>query len=558
VVTYRLSIQPHPTILNNGTNPILLVGELAELGDCTVTPIMGTIPSLDAIDPQSCYVGWMVVLSTTKDENAIRDVFIFVEGDCDLTIERITDRDLIGDETPKKIGQILIERGITSPEKISEALSEQRKIGEVLVEKNVVTADQVKSALEEQDHLRKLHEKQDQSTSIRVGSDKLDALVDLVGEMVTLQARLTQTTNAFKDGQLSSITEQFERLVSQLRDNTMTMRMLPIGTTFSKFRRLVRDLSADLHKEAEIVTEGAETELDKTVIEKLNDPLVHLIRNSLDHGIESPEERRAAGKDPKGTIKLSAAHAGANVLVTVSDDGAGLNREAIYRKAVEKGLVGANVEIADAELFQLIFAAGFSTAKTVTSVSGRGVGMDVVRREIESLGGSVGIETVHGKGTKFTLRIPLTLAIIEGLLVKIGDGFFVVPLQSVDGCIEIKSSEASGAGKGRAITSYRGDLLPYIGLREFFNFETTPPEIMQIVIVNALDSRIGLVVDSVIGEYQTVIKPLGRMFHDVEGLSGATILGDGTVALIMDVNRLAVMKNREEIHTRSITTSGRG
>ena len=361
-----------------------------------------------------------------------------------------------------------------------------------------------------------------------------------------MQARLARTSLELKDMPLASVSEQFERLISQLRDNTMSIRMLPIGSTFNKFRRVVRDLSSELGKEADLLTEGAETELDKTVIERLSDPLVHIIRNSLDHGIEDPAEREAAGKPKKGTVLLKAMHSGAYVLISVRDDGAGLNVDAIRAKATERGLIAPGQELTEAESYQLIFNPGFSTAKKVTKVSGRGVGMDVVKREIDSLGGVVMVSSEKGVGTEMTLKIPLTLAIIEGLLVLVGKEYYVLPLSSVDGCIELPKSEL-GDSEDRRVIPYRGDLLPFVDLRSYFDVEGEMPTTVQMVIASAQDAHIGFVVDSVIGDYQTVIKPLGRMYKDVTGVSGATILGDGTVALILDVNRLssAVQKDTQ-------------
>jgi two-component system chemotaxis sensor kinase CheA len=380
---------------------------------------------------------------------------------------------------------------------------------------------------------------------VRVSSDKLDALVDLVGELVTLQARISQVSLIVHDTQLTSMSEQLERLTADLRDNAMTLRMLPIGTTFSKFKRLVRDLSDDLGKKIEMETSGAETELDKTVIEKLNDPLIHLIRNCIDHGIETPDVRAKAGKSETGTIKLSALHSGASVIITVEDDGAGLNRKAILSKAIQRGIVGPDDELSDEELCCMIFAPGFSTAQKVTSVSGRGVGMDVVKKEIESLGGFVTVKSEEGKNTRVILSIPLTLAIIEGFLVKVGSDFYVLPLSSVEACIELTQEERA-QHKGRRIINFRNEILSYVRLRDVFEIEGDEREIEQIVVVRSLDMRVGFVVDQVIGDYQTVIKSLGRIYKDVEGVSGATILGDGTVALILDINKLADIAHREE------------
>jgi two-component system chemotaxis sensor kinase CheA len=543
--SYRVHFQPRPDIFMDGTRVLSLVEELADLGESAIFAYSASIPQLEALDPETCYCAWDVVITTTKTENDIRDVFIFVEDRAEIRIERISDEGLDEEGRAKRLGEILIERGLVTAADLHDALGSQKKLGQVLVDNKVLSKPEIEAALLEQEHLKKVQEKNEVGMgSIRVASDKLDALVDLVGELVTLQARLTQTSLELGETTLASISEQFERLISQLRDNTMSIRMLPIGSTFNKFRRVVRDLSIELGKEAELLTEGADTELDKTVIEKLGDPLVHIIRNSLDHGIEKPESRVLAGKPRKGTITLSARHSGAYVLIQVSDDGKGLDRDAIYQKGVERGLILPGQEMADSDLFLLIFAPGFSTARAVTTVSGRGVGMDVVKREIDSLGGIVSLSTEPGKGLVVTLKIPLTLAIIEGLLVRIENEYFVVPLSSVDGCIEIGREELRALGD-RRIISYRDELVPFISLRRAFSAEGEEPAIEQIVIANSQDTRVGFVVDQVVGDYQTVIKPLGRMFREVEGLSGATILGDGTVALILDVNRLAFAVQRD-------------
>jgi two-component system chemotaxis sensor kinase CheA len=548
ILTYRIAFTPASGIFKNGTKVLNLVEELAALGTADVFPHMERVPRLEKLESETCYAWWEIILTAAVDENAIRDVFIFVEDLSELRIERVAGPEEGG---VKRLGDILVDRGDASPAEVLEALDSQKKLGEVLVENKVVSKPQVESALVEQEHLKKLQERSEAgASSIRVASDKLDSLVDLVGELVTLQARLAQTSLELGHAPLSSVSEQFERLISQLRDNAMSIRMLPIGSTFNKFRRVVRDLSLELGKETELVTEGAETELDKTVIEKLNDPLVHIIRNSVDHGIEPPDAREKAGKRRAGVIKLLARHSGAYVLIQVSDDGKGLDREAIRAKAIERGLISAAQEVGEQDLFNLVFEPGFSTAKTVTTVSGRGVGMDVVKREIDSLGGTVQLASQQGAGMSVTLKIPLTLAIIDGLLVRLGREFYVVPLSSVDGCIEIRRDEIERLGE-RTIIGYRDEIVPFIQLRKFFEFgsgaespEEAAPGIEQIVIVSAQESRVGLVVDQVLGDFQTVIKPLGRMYRDVDGVSGATILGDGTVALILDVNRLALVVQR--------------
>lgn len=536
--TFRIAFAPSAGIFKNGTKVLNLVEELTALGAADVLPHMESVPSLEKLDAETCYTHWEILLTAAVDENAIRDIFIFVEDLSKLKIEEVLD-----EGGTKRLGDILVDRGDASRGDILEALDSQKKLGEVLVEKKIVSKPQVESALVEQDHMKKLQERGEATTSsIRVASDKLDSLVDLVGELVTLQARLSQTCLEVGDAGLSSVSEQFERLISQLRGNAMSIRMLAIGSTFNKFRRVVHDLSLELGKEMELVTEGAETELDKTVIEKLNDPLVHIIRNSVDHGIEKPDARLRAGKQRAGVIKLIARHSGAYVLIQVSDDGRGLDRDAIKAKATERGLISPGQDITDQELLNLVFEPGFSTAKVVTTVSGRGVGMDVVKREIDSLGGVVQLASTPGAGMSVTLKIPLTLAIIEGLLVRIGREFYVIPLSTVDGCIEIMRDEILRMGE-RRIIGYRDEIVPFIRLRDFFDLEVEEADveapIEQIVVASAQEYRVGLVVDQVLGDFQTVIKPLGRMYRDVDGVSGATILGDGTVALILDVNRLA-------------------
>ena len=537
--TFRIIFEPAPDIFMNGTKVLRLMEELSNLGSLNAIPVIENIPPIETLDPERCYVTWNAILTTGSGIDAIRDVFIFVEGSSKVVIEalEIPDEDGIGQ---KRVGEMLLERGLVRPEDLGVALKSQKRLGEVLLENKVLRPSELESVLAEQAHIKQAQEHQHDTTamSVRVASVKLDQLVDLVGEMVTLQARLTSSTATLGDATLSGIAEQLERLVSQLRDNAMSVRMLPIGSTFNKFRRVVRDLSSELGKDVELLTEGAETELDKTVIERLNDPLVHIIRNSLDHGIEAPGVRRAAGKSPRGTVRLKASHSGAHVVIQVSDDGKGLDMEAIRRKATERGLIAPGEVLSEAEAGLLIFRAGFSTAASVTSVSGRGVGMDVVKREIDSLGGTVSVETSPGEGSTISLQIPLTLAIIEGLLVRIADEHFVLPLSSVEACIELPL-DAGHASNGTCLLSYRGDLLPYVDLREAFAIQGTVPGFRQVVVVNAQEHKIGFVVDAVIGDYQTVIKPLGRMFKNVSGLSGATILGDGTVALIIDFNRLA-------------------
>ena len=550
--TWRIRFRPAPSILMCGTNPVSLINELRGLGVCQVVAQMDEIPLLDDLACEHCFIYWDIILTSTRDEDAIKDVFIFVEDDCEIKIELIDSGGLIDREQGyKKLGDILVERGDLSIEEMQKVLMLQKRFGELLVEQGIVAPEKVQSALIEQQHVKNVRQERsaapqpEGAASIRVPAERLDQLINLVGEMVTVQAHLSQVSLAGGDATFIAISEEVERLTNELRDTALNIRMLPIGSTFSKFKRLVRDLSQGLGKEIEMETFGAETELDKTVIEKLNDPLVHIIRNSIDHGIETPDVRRAVGKSPIGTICLGAVHSGDSVLITIRDDGAGLNRDAIKAKAVERGLLAANAEVSDKEIYAQIFAPGFSTASVITNVSGRGVGMDVVKRGIQDLRGSIGVESVQGSGTTITLKIPLTLAIIESLLVKIGDSHFVLPLTTVEECVELTREDVKAA-HGRNLSIIRGNLTPFISLREQFNIAGERPDIEQIVIVSVSGTRIGFVVDFVVGEHQTVIKPLGRMYQDVKGVSGATILGDGTVALILDPGVLTQCAERAE------------
>ena len=545
-LTYRIRLQLPQDAIFRGTRPDALLRELADLGRCRVVAQTEGIPLLDAYAPETCHVYWDVILTTAQGENAIRDVFIFVEDEVDLKIAVIDDgRTLDTDIDYKRLGEILLDRGDLTAADLSAILAETRPLGQTLIDSGKVHPDKIEAALQEQQQVRELRaqrqqqaQAQEQAGSVRVPAERLDALVNLVGEMVTVQARLSQAAATRQDTELMSIAEEVERLTAELRDSSLTMRMLPIGTTFSKFKRLVRDLSQELGKEIELKTDGGETELDKTVIEKLGDPLVHLIRNSLDHGIETPEVRVQAGKPKTGTVFLGATHSGDSVVITISDDGKGIDREAIFAKGVEKGWVAAEAQLGDAEIFNLIFAPGFSTAKVVTGVSGRGVGMDVVKRAIDALRGTIAIQSAKGVGSTISIRIPLTLAIVESLLVKVGGDAYALPLSIVEECVELSREDIARA-HGRHLVNVRGRIVPYIPLRTQFAMEGEAPAIEQVVITRVNGQRVGFVVDQVIGEHQSVIKSLGRMCKDVKGVSGATILGDGSVALILDIPHLA-------------------
>ncbi|WP_415717409.1 chemotaxis protein CheA [Maridesulfovibrio sp.] len=501
---------------------------------------------------------WDIVFESDTDSMSIEEIFFFTDIPVTVNVREVAREDIAdmfvsGDEDDedydsghvKKLGEILVERGDVPAEAIEAVLADRKPIGEMLTEKGVVSREKVESALAEQtatkqfnSSVKKTRKKNyDTASSIRVSAEKLDYLVDLVGELVIVQAQISQVVSSKGDPVLTALSEELERLSDELRDSTLGIRMLPIGTTFSKFRRLVRDLSEELGKEIDLHTNGAETELDKTVIERLGDPLVHLLRNSIDHGIEIPRTREAMGKSRRGKITLSAEHSGGDVMILIEDDGKGMSKEVIRAKAVEKGLLSADQDLTDKEIFNLIFEPGFSTAQSITNVSGRGVGMDVVKRAIDSLRGSIDIDSKEGKGSVITIRLPLTLAIIDGLQVRVSGDYFVIPLSLVEECVELTRKDVEEAN-GQQFVNLRGEIVPYIRIREWFEVEGESPPIEQIVITGLEGSRIGVVVDTVIGEHQTVIKSLGRVYRDVEGISGATIKGDGTLALILDIPKL--------------------
>lgn len=511
---WRIHFAPGKDAFRSGANPLSTIQELTGLGETVVVPVVDNLPTLADINPEDCVTAWEIFLATTATENEIRDVFIFMEGVAEINITCLND--LIDENTP-----------------------ESKKLGELLVKEKLVKPVDLQIALEEQNHLKKAQRLRttavDMST-IRVKSEKLDELMALVGELVTNHARIQQSVSLSSgNDELVAVVEQFGRLADELRNNTMSIRMVPIGTTFTSFKRLVHDLSAELGKKVELVAEGGETELDKTVIEKLNDPLVHIIRNSLDHGIETPEERKEHGKSETGTIRLSASQNGALVYVQIEDDGHGLDSDKIRSKAIARGIIGPDDNLSEQDLHRLIFAPGFSTKDAVTEVSGRGVGMDVVNRQMEMINGSVDVESSLGVYTQITLKIPLTLAIIDGLLVRIGNDSYVVPLSSVVGCMEYIRPEGKNE---QEIVIFHDRQLPFINMRRFFSVEGERPAIEQMVVVSVKDQQTGLLVDQVLGSNQTVVKPIGKLFRRAQGISSASILGDGSVALILDIEQI--------------------
>ncbi|KRA96738.1 chemotaxis protein CheA [Devosia sp. Root685] len=524
---WRLTFYLPNDALIYGTNPELLLKELAGIGPTTVLALTDRIPDLDIIDPEVSYIGWQVDIETSEDPTAaIDDVFLFLRDNMELTLAAVT-ADAVAPLTAGAVAPVI--EAVAAPVVMApadDAMPEAPFVPEPPVAKKAKKAKAEKAEAEKP-----------AATSLRVPAERLDELMDRVGELVIAQARLSQIANSSSDTALKTIAEELERLSSGLRDTTMGIRMVPIGTIFSRFRRLVHDLSGELGKQIEFITTGEETELDKTVIERLADPLVHLIRNSVDHGLESADKRVAAGKEPKGTVRLSAVYSGAEVAISVIDDGAGLNHERIRAKAEENGLITPDTKLTEQELNHLIFAPGFSTASEVTSLSGRGVGMDVVKRTIDGLRGTIDVATTPGKGSVFTLRLPLTLAIIDGMLIRVGDGRYTIPLAAVEECVELPAGLEASA-KGRNFLDIRGSLVPYLRLREVFGLKGEGDAHEKVVIVSSGEGRVGLVVDQIIGNNQTVIKQLSKLHSGIKSFSGATILGDGTVALILDTAHL--------------------
>ena len=524
---FEVSFAPKPELFQTGNDPRLLLDELRSLGECQITCLTDRIPRLTELDPEQCYLCWNATVNTQAEEDAIKDVFIFVEDLCDLNIQATAH------EIESPSSQLEVETSEADQAPKAEVQDTRPEVAIEVHAEKVQKAETTKAATANE--------------TLRVDSERLDTLVNLVGELVINQAQLAQIAARIDDPSLAVPVEIMERLTSELRDVALGIRMMPIGTTFSRFKRLVRDLSLELHKQVSLETDGAETELDKTVIDRLADPLVHLIRNSIDHGIELPDLRVANGKEATGIIRLSASHRGTSVVISISDDGKGLDADAIRRKAVENGLIQADDELTESQVNALVFAPGFSTASKVTSVSGRGVGMDVVKREIDALRGTIRTTSKKGVGTTIDLSLPLTLAIIEGLLIDVADERFVVPLSMVEECLEL-TKERYALSPDRNVIQVRGEPVPFVRLREVLKIRGVAPALEETVVVNVNDTRLGIVVDKVVGHHQTVIKSLGSTYKDVDAVSGATILGDGKVALILDVLGLLDIAQATENH----------
>ncbi|EHJ48511.1 CheA signal transduction histidine kinase [Solidesulfovibrio carbinoliphilus subsp. oakridgensis] len=546
-------------------DPLAVLDELRAMGNTQVRCDLGQVPDLAGLAPEDCLLRFEVVLTAeagaVPDANALRDVFFFLENQADLEITPCDEA--LAEPLPAASLAAAPAGAVADWPDLSAVPAATPAAAVAAAARPAPAASRPASgttpatasgpgpvaghkpgeAAPDPAKKPQAAARKEAMQSLRVDAAKLDDLVNLVGELVIAQARLTQLATGFGHPALTSVAEEIERLSNELRDNTLGIRMLPIGTTFSRFRRLVRDLSSEMQKSIELVTEGGETELDKTVIEQLGDPLVHLLRNSIDHGIEPPGERLAAGKPETGTIVLSAEHAGGEVVLSITDDGRGMDPDRIRAKAEEKGLIPPDARLTESEIFNLVFLPGFSTAEKVTNVSGRGVGMDVVKRSMDSLRGKIDIQSTLGKGSRITIKLPLTLAIIDGLQIKAGDDQYIIPLSLVEECVELPRERTEASGRGRTI-HLRGEIVPYIRLREAFELRGEAPAIEQVVVTRFEGERTGIAVDQVMGQQQTVIKSLGNYIGSVSGISGATINGDGTMSLILDVPTLVASVKR--------------
>ncbi|EEG99212.1 chemotaxis protein CheA [Borreliella burgdorferi] len=531
--SYKILFSPAKGILFHGHKPINLLSKLINLGNGYVRAKVDNIPDLELISPDNVYVDWEIRLDTEESRESIEDIFTFLDSQSKIDIQEL-DKCLEANEgdnvESKNFNLLHLDRN-------SKDLTNSSFEKSAFVGKSFFNGDKNRSNIQDDTARSKVN-----IASIKVDSKKLDHLVNLVGELVTIQSKLSKEAENRNSNILNSISAEFSLLINELRDYTTGLRTVPIEILFVKFQRIVKDLSTSLGKSILYHASGGDTVLDKSIIEKLNEPLVHLIRNSIDHGIESAQERESLGKDPKGIIKLSACQSGDSVIVIIEDDGRGLDKNKILKKAIERNIISDSVAktLSEIDVYNLIFEPGFSTASSVTDISGRGVGMDVVKKQVESLRGHVVLESEFGKYTRIKLIFPLTLAIIEGWLVRVKDEHFIVPLSNVESCLESNKliSQMDGIETKSNVMNYRGSMISYIRLREFFQVSSEKSLSEQVVVVNTNSGKMGIVVDEVLGQHQTVIKALGKIYSRVEGVSGATILGDGSLALVVDIDAI--------------------
>lgn len=553
---WHLSLRFGPDLLRMGMDPLSFIQYLQGMGRIVfLHTVTDALPSARDFDPECCYLGFEIDLLADVDKAQLESVFDFVREESRIRIlpphSRISEYIALIEATPptcQRLGEILVAGGTLTQAELAEGLQLQAqatgpgeppaRLGEILIDEHIVQPQVVAAALSKQ---KRVEEQRNQEKRIiKVDVAKLDQLINLVGELVISNAGARLLADRSKQIALRSALSEATSLVEQIRDRALSLRMIAIGEVFQRFPRVVRDVSQELGKQIELVVTGADAELDKSMVDKLSDPLMHIVRNAVDHGIEPVEKRRAAGKSDTGRLHLHAYHESGCIVIEVSDDGRGLDAAKIRAKAIERGLIPADATLSDDDLYQLIFAPGFSTAEQVTNLSGRGVGMDVVKRGIEQLRGEIQISTRPGEGTTFRISLPLTLAIIDGFQVGVGNAIFVIPLDMVVEC-----SQMSAATGGQRIINLRGELLPYVRLREVFDLGDATIKRESLVVVSYGAQRIGLVVDRLLGEFQAVIKPLGHVLQGVHGISGSTILGDGSVALILDIPTLIALGTQQ-------------
>lgn len=545
---FKISIAFQENIFYSGVDPLMIIEDLESLGEFIYNRVdKSRLPNFSEIDPEKSYLSWEIVLKTRHDEKKVRDVFLFVYEDNEIDIENVTDKyseTVEGFFPEKRLGELLVDKGVLNEKDLDEVVKEQikhnAKIGDIIVQKGLASKEDVSDALQEQEKIKKRVE----INTVRVDSSRLDNLMNLLGEIVIGQASLHRISNEMEEDKAAGIKNALyglDRVTREFQEQIMSIRMVPVGGTFDQFRRFVRDTAQSLGKEIKLKIEGGDTELDKTVIERISDPLKHMIRNAIDHGIEPADDRRKNSKPSYGTVTLKAYHQEGNVYIDIIDDGRGISLEKVKSKALSLGLISTEEEASREKLLAFLFNPGFTTSEHVGELSGRGVGMDVVKTNIENLRGSIDIKTKEGEGTLVRIKLPLTLAIIEGMLMRIGESILIVPLLSVVETIQIKKEDYKTVeGKGELIL-VRGEYIPLVRLSELFGIEagTSNPWEALFVIVESDNERIGIMIDELIGQQQIVIKSIDNFITDSRAISGATILGDGRVALIVDIHGLA-------------------
>lgn len=527
--TWYIHFYPGKQVLENGNNLLYLLDDLSQLGTLHAVPRAIDLPDgLEALKPTISYLFWDLFLATDAGKEAIRDVFIFVDNESVIEIQRLSKSNLFESKGfVSKLESLCDQKTALTLTDLNSFVEDSKGL---TGNGQPVSAEQAGAGTAKPDLGKPV------ASSVRVSSEKIDGLMNLVSELVITQERLNMIAGRYQIPELKMVTERVQKLTGQLRDSAFSMSLIPLSSLLARFQRLVRDLGAQLGKRVEFVAEGAETELDKTMIDSLTDPLLHILRNSLDHGIEVPAERIKAGKDPVGKITLEAGYAGANVVIKVKDDGAGVDEQKVRRKALERGLISENEVLTPEEVLQLLFVPGFSTAGAVTEVSGRGVGMDVVKRNIAAVRGEVALASEKGRGSCLTITLPLVLSIIDGLLVRIGATLYVLPLSLVDRIYATESRRLEN--NFIDVLELGGRQIPYVFLRKEFGVVGEVPSRSQVVVVRYEGYVVALVVDQVVGKFQAVLKPLGKLFHGQKMISAATIMGDGSIALVLDTSAL--------------------